>query len=69
MGLAFRNLFLLIKQANLTQRTSMLRSALSNQEKSVDKWPCFGVEKATFVVWGMGGFEQGVGGAAMWAGA
>ena len=39
MGLAFRNLFLLIKQANRPQRPSMLRSALSNQEKSVDNLP------------------------------
>ena len=37
-SLAFRNLFLPIKQANRPQRPSMLRSALLNQEKSVDKW-------------------------------
>ncbi|MGP1517707.1 MAG: hypothetical protein ACTTJV_08815 [Ottowia sp.] len=33
---AFRNLFLLNKQANRPHRPSILRSALSNQEKTVD---------------------------------
>ena len=67
--LAFRNLNLPTKQANRPQRPPILRSVLSNQEKSMDKWHCFGVEKATFAAWGMGGFGLGAGGAAMWAGA